>query len=272
MEIINGTNIAVEIRNQLKVKNEQRNVCPNLAIFLVGDDKESMVYVGLKDKAAATIAGRTTLFHLPADIQKEELLQKIQEANADHEIHGIILQLPLPDHLKPYQDDFLSAIQPDKDVDGFNPINRGKLMGGQAIFISCAAMACMEIVDRYQESLDGKKAVLFGDSFDVIQPLAILFMQRGCLVSIIPDYRAEYAGDADIMVVEKGAARVVKGDHLKKGMLLIDAGFFFDQRGVSGNVDKDSLTEAEGYLLPVPGGMGPLLIARLMENVSAAVD
>jgi len=185
-----------------------------------------MLYVGLKDKAAATIAGRTTLFHLPADTRKEDLLKKLQEANADDTIDGIILQLPLPDHLKEYQDEFLSAIQPDKDVDGFNPINRGKLMGGEPIFISCAAMACMEIVDRYQESLAGKKVVLFGDSFDVIQPLAILFMQRGCLVSIVPDYQAEYAGDADIMVVEKGAARVVKGDHLKKGMLLIDAGIF----------------------------------------------
>ncbi|NLO22121.1 MAG: bifunctional 5,10-methylenetetrahydrofolate dehydrogenase/5,10-methenyltetrahydrofolate cyclohydrolase [Syntrophomonadaceae bacterium] len=268
MELISGSKIAEEIKSALKLKNQGAGIMPQLAVIIVGDNEESMVYVGLKEKAALSISARTSIKQLPASISKKELLAVIDEANNDAAINGIIIQLPLPEQLIPYQDQLLEAIKTEKDVDGFNPINRGKLIGGQAEFISCAALACMEVIHRYGPQ--GKNAVLVGDSFDLILPLAIMLAQQDFNVSLINEYQPEWVQKADILVVEKGRAGVVKGSDLRNGMLVIDAGFYWEKGKTLGNVDKDSLLDQPGYLLPVPGGLGPMLIAKLMENLSQA--
>jgi methylenetetrahydrofolate dehydrogenase (NADP+)/methenyltetrahydrofolate cyclohydrolase len=270
MEVINGSDIAAEIRQQLKEENLREGISPLLAIIVVGDDKESLVYVGLKTSAVEATGGKNRLLQLDADIDREALLQKIENLNQDETVDGILLQLPLPQHLELYRDEFLKAIDPEKDVDGFNPENMGRLICGKPAFISCAALACMDIIRRAEFLASGKNAVLIGDSFDLIIPLAILLLKEGLKVTMIPEYEEEMSRGADILVVEKGLPQMVRGESLAEGSLVIDAGFHWHAGRSCGNVDKNSLVERELYLLPVPGGLGPVLIAKLMENLSIA--
>jgi methylenetetrahydrofolate dehydrogenase (NADP+)/methenyltetrahydrofolate cyclohydrolase len=216
MELISGSQIAEEIKSALRVKNQEAGIIPQLEVVLVGENEESKVYVNLKEKAALSISARTSIRQLPASISKEGLLAVIAEANNDPAIDGIIIQLPLPQDLSPYQDEFLEAIKTEKDVDGFNPINRGTLIAGQAEFVSCAALACMEIINRYPPP--GKNAVLVGDSFDLILPLAISLVREDFNVSVIKEYQAGLVQTADLLVVEKGQAGIVKGQDLREGM------------------------------------------------------
>jgi methylenetetrahydrofolate dehydrogenase (NADP+)/methenyltetrahydrofolate cyclohydrolase len=270
MEIISGKAIADEIKARLKESNEQAGITPCLAVIDVGDNKENSLYINLKKNAIDAIGGSARITKLPEDVKREELLLHIKQLNQDKEVDGILLQLPLPEHLESFQEEFLEAIAPDKDVDGFCPRNRGRLMGSESAFISCAALACVDICYRFMSPLAGKKVLLVGDSFDVIQPLALMFMKELCELVIIPQYYPEAMKDIDIAIIEKGLPLGVKNEHVKAGVLLIDAGFHWYQERVCGNVDRDAVAGVGGYLLPVPGGMGPLLIAHLMENLCRA--
>lgn len=267
MEIIKGKDIADEIKANLKKFNEEHKLQPSLAMIVVGDNKENLLYTGLKENAVKSIGGKSKLLILPADIKREELMQEIDKLNQNQEIDGILLQLPLPVDLQQYQEEFLKAINPEKDVDGFNPINRGLLMNGEPYFISCGALACMEVCQRYYQSLQGKKILLVGDSFDIIKPLALMFIDKGSCVEIIDKYDSDCLQGVDIGIIEKGSPFLVKGSDIEDGSLIIDAGFYFHQDHACGNVDRSSLKEREGYLLGVPGGMGPILIAKLMQNL-----
>lgn len=272
MELISGTAIAEEIKNKLKMQNLDRSIVPCLGVILVGDNKESLIYVGLKQKAVEAIGGKLELIHLPENTSKQELLARIKTLNEQPEVHGILVQLPLPPGLDKYQEQVLETIRPDKDVDGFTPHNRGLLMGDKSGFISCAVMAVIEVIDRIVASVAEKRVLLIGDSFDLIKPLAVRLISRLCLVTVIPEYDSDWAQASDIVVVEKGSALLVQGKDLKEGALVIDAGFHWHNNRICGNVDRDSLKGVTGYLLPVPGGLGPLLIAKLMENLTAAAD
>lgn len=272
MNLISGKQISDEIRSRLKENNEREGLQPCLAIINVGDDKENLIYIGLKENAVTAMGGQTRLLNLPADVKKEEILQQIAALNQDEEVDGILFQLPLPPSLQAYQDEFLTAIDPGKDVDGFHPINMGRLLIDQQVFVSCAALACLEVSQRFTDKLAGKKVLLVGDSFDLIKPLALLFMNKGCQVLVVPAYKAAYMEDVDIAVIEKGGPLFVKAEGIKEGALLIDAGFYYEPSGLYGNVDKEALAEKPGHLLPVPGGMGPILIAKLLENLCQAVQ
>lgn len=267
MEIINGTAIANEIKKQLREKNQAEGLEPCLAMVLVGDDRDSAVYVGLKQKALEVSGCKGKLVQLPAAVSLEELLQLIARLNADASIDGILVQLPLPGDLKEHEEKVLAAIDPQKDVDGFTPCNMGKLMSAHPGFVSCAALACMDAAERAVGQLEGKKVLLIGDSFDVIKPLTLLFINRKCSVTVIPDFDRDQLKAFDIIVIEKGSAQVLKGDYLKEGSVVIDGGFYWYHNHMCGNVDTASTQETKGHLLPVPGGMGPLLIAKLMENL-----
>jgi methylenetetrahydrofolate dehydrogenase (NADP+)/methenyltetrahydrofolate cyclohydrolase len=270
MEMIIGRQIADEIKNRLKVRNQEENVAPCLAIINVGDDKENLIYIGLKEKAVNGMGGSTRILNLPATVGREEVLAVIKDLNDDRLVDGILLQLPLPEKLKTCQEEFLQAINPDKDVDGFNPLNRGRLIGDEPGFVSCAALACMDVSLRYMEPLQGKRVLLVGNSFDLIQPLAILFIKAGCELKVIPDYYPAAMTGIDIAVIEKGGPQIVKAEGIKPGSLIIDAGFYYDENNLYGNVDKSALEGIAGYHLPVPGGMGPILIAKLLENLCLA--
>ncbi len=272
MQIINGSQIAQEIKQKLKEDNEREGISPYLAMILVGGQKEDLHYVGLKEKAAEATGGRAHMFHLPEETSLQELMAKIAELNQDEQVDGILLQLPLPAALVEYTDEILAGIRPDKDVDGFSPVSRGRLSGDKPGFISCAALACWEVIERFFPVLTGKKAVLIGDSFDLIIPLATMFIKKGCRLIVSPSYEPGLALGADILIAEKGRAGIVRGEGLSPGVLIIDAGFYWGDTGVSGNVDRVVLEEQglSARLLPVPGGMGPILIAKLMENLAQA--
>jgi methylenetetrahydrofolate dehydrogenase (NADP+)/methenyltetrahydrofolate cyclohydrolase len=272
LEIINGKAIADEINKGLKDSNNQAGITPCLAIINIGDAKDNLLYIGLKKKAVDSIGGQTRIYQLPGDLKREALLEKIYQLNQDREVDGILLQLPLPASLEPYREEFLGAIVPHKDVDGFSPSNRGGLMGGQPQFISCAALACMDICKRYVKPLKSKKVLLAGNSFDIIEPLALMFIKEECRVTIIPQYYPEAMENIDIAVIEHGSPLGVRAQFIKAGALIIDAGFYWHQDRMCGNVDKNAVSSVEGYLLPVPGGMGPLLIAQLMVNLSHAAQ
>jgi methylenetetrahydrofolate dehydrogenase (NADP+)/methenyltetrahydrofolate cyclohydrolase len=270
MNIISGKTIADEIKSRVKESNAQAGISPCLAVIDVGDNEENALYIGLKKTAVDSIGGNTRTIKLPADTTRETLLEQIKNLNFDSEIDGILLQLPIPETLEPFREEFLEAIAPYKDVDGFTPHNRGLLMGNEPGFISCAALACMDICNRYMSPLNKKRVLLVGDSFDVIQPLALMFIKGKCDVTVIPHYYSDAMKDVDIAIIENGTPLMVKGEGLKAEVLLIDAGFHWFDGRTCGNIDRDAIAKADGHLLPVPGGMGPLLIAHLMKNLSQA--
>ncbi|MGS0764041.1 tetrahydrofolate dehydrogenase/cyclohydrolase catalytic domain-containing protein [Syntrophomonas curvata] len=270
METISGTQIAQEIREGLQKANKKDGIKPVLAVIVVGDRQENLVYVGLKEKAVASIGGETLMVVLPEDASKQALLDAIGELNQDNSVDGILLQLPISDELEKDKEEILSAIKMEKDVDGFTPANRGRLAGDGAEFISCAALACMEVIDRVYPSLEGKRIVLAGDSFDVIVPVATILLKRGYPVNIYPCYQDNLVSQADILVVEKGAPQIIKGSDIQGEPLIIDAGFYWESGSSCGNVHRESVAGSGGYLLPVPGGLGPVLIAKLCANVSQA--
>lgn len=273
MELINGRQISDEIRQRLKEKVQDAGTIPHLAVIVVGDNKETLIYVGLKDKAVSFIGGTTRHITLPADTTREELLTQIQQLNQDPEVDGILLQLPLPESLQPYTDEFLAAIDINKDVDGFNPVNRGRLLYGNPRFISCAALGCLEVIRRYRGSAQGKKAVLVGDSFDVILPLSLLLIKEGSLVTVVPEMPAgDPLPEADIYVIEKGRPEMVQAHQVANGALVLDVGFYWHYDHSCGNVKKDALNSLDGHLLSVPGGLGPILIAKLLENLYSAAQ
>lgn len=270
MEIISGTAIADEIKQKLKEQNQAESRQPCLAMVIVGDNHDSLVYVGLKQKALEASGGKGEIIHLPEETGPGELIKVIEQLNTNPAVNGILVQLPLPGQLALHQDEVLAAIDPDKDVDGFTPANCGRLAGDQPHFVSCAALACMEVVERTAADLKDKKILLIGDSFDVIKPLVLMFMARKCQVTVVPALDKELLPASDIIIIEKGKPLVLKGEHLKDGALVIDAGFYWYHDRMCGNVDINSTKDCRGFLLPVPGGMGPLLIAKLMENLNQA--
>lgn len=270
MQLISGKDFSNEIRNRLKEANAQEGLQPCLAIINIGDDKENLIYIGLKESAVTAIGGTTRLVTLPASVQKQEVMAQIEALNQDDKVDGILFQLPVPKGLQAYQDEFLSAIDPAKDVDGFHPVNMGRLLGENPGFISCAALACMDISQQYAAPLAGKKVLLVGNSFDVIKPLALMFTRESCQVLIAPAYKAALMEGIDIAVIEHGGPQIVKAAGIKDGALIIDAGFYYDQNHLYGNVDKEAVAALNGHLLPVPGGMGPILVAKLMENLCLA--
>lgn len=272
MELISGKDVSTEIRNQLKETIAPNGLQPCLAILNVGDDKENLIYIGLKENAVDAMGGKTRIVTLPVSVQKQEVLDQIEALNQDREVDGILFQLPLPKELQPYQEEFLSAIDPSKDVDGFHPINMGRLLTGTPGFVSCAALACMDISKRYVTPLAGKKVLLIGNSFDLIKPLALMFTRESCQVLIAPHYKPALMEGIDIAIIEQGGPHIVKAVGVKEGALIIDAGFYYDQNSLFGNVDKEALTGINGYLLPVPGGMGPMLITKLLENLCLAAQ
>ncbi len=270
MEIISGTKIAAQIRESLRQANEKEGIKPVLAVIVVGDNQENLVYVGLKEKAVAFIGGETRLIVMPENSSKQDVINTIKELNQDSSVDGILLQLPMPGHLEEDKEEILSAIKLEKDVDGFTPVNRGLLAGEGAWFVSGAALACLEVIDQVYPQLQGKRIALAGDSFDVIIPLATILLRRGYPVSIYPHYQEGLVNQADILVVEKGGPGIIKGTDIKGSPLIIDAGFYWEAGHSCGNVKRDSVESNEGYLLPVPGGLGPMLIAKLCENLSRA--
>ncbi|MDY0967709.1 bifunctional methylenetetrahydrofolate dehydrogenase/methenyltetrahydrofolate cyclohydrolase FolD [Sphingomonas sp. CFBP9021] len=240
---------------------------PGLAVVLVGEDPASNVYVRSKGKATRE-AGMVSVEHrLPADVGAEQLLALVADLNADPTIDGILVQLPLPKHID--EQAVIAAIDPDKDVDGFHPINAGRLATGSAGFVPCTPLGCVMLLKSVVPNLSGMEAVVVGRSNIVGKPMAQLLLRESCTVTVVHsrtrDVRA-HVGAADIVVAAVGIPEMIKGDWLKPGATVIDVGINRTEAGLVGDVDFASAVGVAGAITPVPGGVGPMTIACLLRN------
>lgn len=275
-QIINGKEIAAEIRSELKEEVAALTAqgrTPGLAVVLVGDNPASQVYVRQKKKACHEIGIYSEEHRLPATITQEELLALIDRLNADPKIHGILVQLPLPDGLD--ENEVIERIDPKKDVDGFHPISVGRLSIGLEAFVPCTPAGVLELVKRTGTAISGKKVVVLGRSNIVGKPAARLFLQENATVTICHSRTQnieEECRQADILIVAVGRPKLVKKDWVKPGAVVIDVGINRVDGQIVGDVDFDEVKEVAGAITPVPGGVGPMTIAMLMKNTVGAVD
>jgi 5,10-methylene-tetrahydrofolate dehydrogenase/methenyl tetrahydrofolate cyclohydrolase len=279
-QIIDGKAIAATIRGEIKVEVEamqaQYGKVPGLATVLVGVRKDSQTYVRMK-KRACTEVGITSFGHdLPADISQEELLEVVSDLNANPAVHGILVQLPLPDHID--EEEILGAIDLEKDVDGFHPINIGRLSMKRRdpLFVPCTPKGCIELLDRTGVEIEGKQAVVLGRSNIVGLPVSMLLLHRNATLTICHSRTKDLPGvvrRADILVAAVGRAEMVRGDWVKPGAVVIDVGTNAvddptRERGyrLVGDVAFDEVKEVASAITPSPGGVGPMTIAMLLRN------
>lgn len=279
-EIIDGKAIAATIRGEVKDEVEamkaQYGKVPGLATVLVGARKDSQTYVRMKKKACAEV-GITSFGHdLPGDISQEELLKVVRDLNADPDVNGILVQLPLPDHID--DEEILGAIDLEKDVDGFHPINIGRLSMKRRdpLFVPCTPKGCIELLDRTGVEIEGKRAVVLGRSNIVGLPVSMLLLHRNATLTICHSRTQDLPGvvrEADILIAAVGRAEMVRGDWVKPGVVVIDVGVNAvddptRERGyrLVGDVAFDEVKEVAAAITPVPGGVGPMTIAMLMRN------
>ena len=272
--IIDGKELAKNIREGLKEEvNELKNaeINPKLAVIMVGDDKASKVYVKNKSKACEDVGIEYEEYLLPTQTKMEELLELIEKLNNDETIHGILVQSPLPEGLD--ANEAFKTISPKKDVDGFNPINVGKLSLNQDCFVSCTPYGIIKMLEKYNIETEGANAVIIGRSNIVGKPLAKCLLNKNATVTVCHSKTKnlkEITKQADILIAAIGKAKFVTQDMVKKGATVIDVGINRTESGLVGDTDFDAIKEKASYITPVPGGVGPMTIAMLMTNVIKA--
>ena len=273
--IIDGKKISAEIRAEIaeEVKTmKESGVCPGLAVIIVGEDPASKVYVRNKGRACAEVGIYSEIIEMPAETAEAELLAKIEELNAREEIHGILVQLPLPKHID--EKAVIAAILPEKDVDAFSEGNVGKIMIGNHSFLPCTPAGVMELLHRSGIEIAGKHAVVIGRSNIVGKPQAMLLLHEDATVTVCHSKTqnlAEITKTADILVVAIGKADFVTGDMVKAGAAVIDVGMNRKADGkLTGDVDFESVFPVAGAITPVPGGVGPMTITMLLKNTVTA--
>lgn len=275
MEIIDGKTLAANVRENLKSdvqKLKKRGITPNLAVILVGEDKASQIYVKNKSKACLEVGINYEEFFLTNDTTMEQLLSLIDRLNAREDIHGILLQSPMPKHLN--IDEAFERISPKKDVDGFNPVNVGKLCLNQDGFVSCTPAGIMKMFEKYNINLEGKNAVVLGRSNIVGKPMSLCLLNNDATVTICHSKTqnlSEITKNADIIVVALGKPKFLTKDMVKEGAVVIDVGINRTENGIVGDVDFENVKEVASYITPVPGGVGPMTVAMLMSNVVKSV-
>ena len=274
-QILDGKALAAEIRTEVKAQVEvlaQKGVHTALAVVLVGDDPASQVYVRNKIKACADAGIKSLEFRMSSETTQEALLARIAELNANDSVDGILVQLPLPPQIN--AEAVIAAIDPDKDVDGFHTANAGALVTGKEGFVPCTPFGVMRLIDKSGVDPAGKTAVIVGRSNIVGKPMALLLLAANATVTVAhsktPDLGA-VTRTADILVAAVGRAKLIKADMVKPGAVVIDVGMNRDENGkLCGDVDYDSVKEVAGHITPVPGGVGPMTIAMLLQNTVIA--
>ena len=276
-QILDGKALAAEIRSEVKTQVAalaEKGVSTALAVILVGDDSASQVYVRNKIKACADTGIRSLEFRMPAETTQQQLLAKIAELNADESVDGILVQLPLPKQIN--ADAVIAAIDPAKDVDGFHVANAGALVTGKQGFVPCTPFGVMRLIEKSGVNPRGKSAVIVGRSNIVGKPMALLLLAADATVTVAhsrtPDVSA-VTRNADILVAAVGRAKLIKADMVKPGAVVIDVGMNRDENGkLCGDVDFAEVKEVAGSITPVPGGVGPMTIAMLMQNTVLAAQ
>ncbi len=276
-QIIDGSAIAKRLRQEVAEKVKARRLSPGLAVILVGENPASQVYVNNKTRACEEAGMKSWTHTLPADTTQQQLLELIAKLNDDKAVHGILVQLPLPSQIDTQT--IISAVDPTKDVDGFHPVNAGRLSLGLPTFISCTPQGCMILIREVKKDLSGKKALVLGRSNIVGKPVAQLLLQADCTVTIAHSKTqniAEECRSADILVAAIGKPEFVKGDWIKPGAIVIDVGINRVEdkaRGKPRLVGDVACLEASknaAAITPVPGGVGPMTIACLLRNTMQA--
>ncbi len=279
-KIIDGKAIAATIRGEIKAEVDAMKAktgkVPGLAAVLVGERKDSQTYVRMKKRACEEVGITSFGYNLPADVSQEDLLGVVRELNNNPDVHGILVQLPLPDHID--DEEILGAISLEKDVDGFHPLNIGRLSMKRRdpLFVPCTPRGCIELLDRSGVIIEGKNAVVLGRSNIVGLPVAMLLLHRNATVTICHSRTQnlpEVVRGADIVIAAVGRAQMVQADWLKPGATVIDVGVNAvddptAKKGyrLVGDVDFEAAKEVAGMITPVPGGVGPMTIAMLLKN------
>lgn len=275
--LINGKQIAADTQAQIKNRVTAlaaRGINPGLAVILVGDNPASHVYVTNKVKSCGAVGMHSVLEQYSADLTQDKLLERIHALNHDPDIHGILVQLPLPKHIDEHA--VLEAISPLKDVDGFHLINAGALMTGQPRLRACTPYGVMKMLEHSNIPLRGVHAVIIGASNIVGKPMAMMLLQAGATITLCNSKTrdlAHHTRQADIIVSAVGRPRMLTGDMVKSGATVIDVGINRDAAGkLCGDVDFDSVEKVAGAISPVPGGVGPMTITMLLMNTLEAAE
>ena len=268
--ILDGKKLSAEIRASVKEETaflREKGIVPGLAVVLVGDDPASKVYVGQKEKGCLEAGFASFLHRLPDSTTQEELLDLIGRLNGDASVHGILVQLPLPRQIDP--DTVLAAIRPEKDVDGFHPVNVGRLVAGLPACEPCTPKGILRLLKSTGIPLAGKEAVVIGRSNIVGKPVALMLLAESATVTVCHSRTkdlAEHVRRADILVAAIGKPRFVTADMVKEGAVVVDVGINRLEEGLVGDVDFAPVSEKAAWITPVPGGVGPMTIAMLLEN------
>lgn len=274
--MMDGKALALKMQNQLQEKvarlKESEWIVPGLVVIMVGDNPASQVYVRNKERAAIKAGFHSKTVNLSERISEEELIEVIEKYNQDPLFHGILVQLPLPNHINEMR--ILLAIDPKKDVDGFHPMNTGNLWNGRPQMVPCTPAGIMEILREYNVELEGKTAVIIGRSNIVGKPMAQLLLEKNATVTLTHSrtpHLPKVCSKADVLIVAIGRAKFVTEDYVKEGAVVIDVGINRDEEGkLCGDVDFDQVKDKVGMITPVPGGVGPMTITMLMEQTYQA--
>ena len=274
--VISGKEVSQKLREDLKLEVSEfiksTGVTPGLAVIIVGEDPASKVYVRNKHRGCVEAGMRSFEITMPEQTSEEELLAKIAELNANDEVHGILVQLPLPKHIN--EDKIIHAISPEKDVDAFHPMNVGKIMTGKYDFLPCTPAGIMALLDYYKIDICGKTCVVIGRSNIVGKPMSLLLLEKNGTVTICHSRTKDLAlvaRSADILVVAIGKAKFVTADMVKPGAVVIDVGINrLDDGSLCGDVDYNSVFDIASAITPVPGGVGPMTITTLLKNTMTA--
>ena len=271
MIIIDGKKVAADLR--LNLKNEVDNLkkkfnkVPGLTVILIGEYAPSKIYVRNKEKSAAEIGLKSEIIRYPDTVDEKTVLEKISELNKDENVSGILVQLPLPKNINNKK--IIDAIDPNKDVDGFHPNNVGNLSSGYESSVPCTPMGCHLLIKKIEPNLNGKKAVVLGRSNLNGKPMTQLLLKENCTVTVAHSKTKNLKEEclkADILVVAVGIPKLVKGDWVKKGSIVIDVGINKTEEGIVGDVDFHEVSKFAKAITPVPGGVGPMTIACLLKN------
>lgn len=276
-KIIDGKQISLEIKNELKekvAKYKEQGIEITLAVVKVGNDPASAVYVRNKEKACEYVGINSKTLALPEETTEEELLNVVKELNEDKNVNGILVQLPLPKHID--ESKVLLTIDSTKDVDGFHPVNVGKMVIGEDTFLPCTPAGIIEMIKRTDIDIEGKECVVIGRSNIVGKPMAMLMLKENATVTIAHSRTKdlkEVTKRADIIVAAIGKAKFVTADYVKEGAVVIDVGMDRDENGkLCGDVDFESVSKVASAITPVPGGVGPMTVTMLLVNCLRSVE
>jgi methylenetetrahydrofolate dehydrogenase (NADP+)/methenyltetrahydrofolate cyclohydrolase len=271
-KVIDGKKIATEFRKNVskeieKFKLEYKKI-PNIVTIKIGSDPSSDLYFRLRNKACEEVGINSRSLEFPDKVTEKEVLKSIAKLNNDNDIHGILIQLPLPNHIS--HDKLINSLNPKKDVEGLSPYNMGKTLIGDENIIPCTPLSVLTILEYERTNLEGKDVVIVNHSNIVGKPLSVLFLNRNSSVSVAHVFTKDlmsYTSKADILVSAAGVPRIIKKEYVKENAFVIDVGIIKTEEGICGDVDFESVKEIAGKITPVPGGVGPVTVASSLKNM-----